>query len=65
MSAGEAFLHLDVRSDNICIADGRAVLVDWNWASLGNPRVDLAFWLPSLSHEGGPPRPSCFRTPAT
>jgi hypothetical protein len=51
---GDAFLHLDVRSDNICIADGRAVLVDWNWASVGTPRVDLAFWLPSLSLEGGP-----------
>jgi hypothetical protein len=51
---GEALLHLDVRSDNICIADGRAVLVDWNWASVGNPLVDLAFWLPSLYMEGGP-----------
>ncbi len=51
---GEAFLHLDVRSDNICIDEGRAVLVDWNWACLGNPLVDLAFWLPSLSMEGGP-----------
>jgi hypothetical protein len=51
---GDAFLHLDVRSDNICLADGRAVLVDWNWASTGNPQVDLAFWLPSLSLEGGP-----------
>ena len=51
---GETFLHLDVRSDNICIAKGRAVLVDWNWASRGNPQVDFAFWLPSLSLEGGP-----------
>jgi hypothetical protein len=52
---GDSFLHLDVRSDNICIADGRAVLVDWNWAGRGNPIVDLAFWLPSLYVEGGPP----------
>ena len=51
---GEAFVHLDVRSDNICIADGQAKLVDWNWASVGNPRVDLAFWLVSVSLEGGP-----------
>jgi aminoglycoside phosphotransferase (APT) family kinase protein len=42
-----------VRSDNICIGDGGATLVDWNWASVGNPRVDLAFWLPSLHFEGG------------
>jgi hypothetical protein len=52
--AGDALVHLDVRSDNICIGDGGAMLVDWNWASVGNPRVDLAFWLPSLHVEGGP-----------
>jgi Phosphotransferase enzyme family len=52
---GDAFVHLDVRSDNICIADGQAKLVDWNWASVGNPMVDIAFWLPSLFGEGGPP----------
>jgi Phosphotransferase enzyme family len=52
--SGEAFVHLDVRSDNICIGDGQAKLVDWNWASVGNPLVDLAFWLPSLYVEGGP-----------
>ena len=52
--SGEAFVHLDVRSDNICIADGRAKLVDWNWACVGNPQVDFAFWLASVSLEGGP-----------
>ena len=52
---GDAFLHLDTRSDNICIRDGRALLVDWNWAHTGNPAVDVAFWLPSLFAEGGPP----------
>ena len=52
--SGEAFVHLDVRSDNICIGDGQAKLVDWNWASVGNPRVDFAFWLASVSLEGGP-----------
>jgi hypothetical protein len=52
--SGEAVVHLDVRSDNICITDGRAKLVDWNWASVGNPQVDLAFWLPSLHLEVGP-----------
>jgi hypothetical protein len=52
--AGDALVHLDVRSDNICIGDGGAMLVDWNWASVGNPRVDLAFWLPSLHFEAGP-----------
>jgi hypothetical protein len=52
---GEALLHLDVRSDNICFRGGRALLVDWNWAVRGNPVLDLAAWLPSLEAEGGPP----------
>jgi hypothetical protein len=54
--AGEAFLHFDVRSDNVCFRpdDGRAVLVDWNLIAVGNPQVDLVFWLPSLEAEGGP-----------
>jgi aminoglycoside phosphotransferase (APT) family kinase protein len=51
---GEALLHFDVRSDNICIRDGHAVLVDWNLACVGNPAFDVAFWLPSLTLEHGP-----------
>lgn len=52
--SGDAFLHLDVRSDNICLRDGKALLVDWNWAHTGNALYDVAFWLPSLLAEGGP-----------
>ncbi len=52
--SGDSLLHLDVRSDNLCFRDGRAVLVDWNWASRGDARLDLAAWLPSLACEGGP-----------
>ena len=51
---GDDLLHFDVRSDNLCFVDGRAVLVDWNLACRGNGRFDVAFWLPSLSLEGGP-----------
>ncbi|MFD9317585.1 phosphotransferase [Streptomyces sp. NPDC060053] len=52
---GNALLHLDVRSDNICFRrDGRAIVVDWNLAAVGNPEFDVAFWLPSLRWEGGP-----------
>jgi hypothetical protein len=43
-----------VRSDNIAFVEGRAILVDWNWSSRGNPDVDVAAWLPSLHAEGGP-----------
>jgi hypothetical protein len=51
---GNSFLHLDVRSDNLCFLGTRTVLVDWNWAATGNALLDVAFWLPSLSAEGGP-----------
>jgi len=52
---GDSLLHGDVRSDNLCIRDGNAVLVDWNWACRGAGDLDLLAWLPSLAHEGGPP----------
>ena len=52
---GDAFSHLDTRSDNVCFVESAAKIVDWNWAGLANPLVDLAFWLPSLFGEGGPP----------
>jgi hypothetical protein len=52
---GDALLHFDVRSDNVALVGERAVLVDWNGASAGNPLLDTAAWLPSLAAEGGPP----------
>ena len=51
---GTDFLHLDVRSDNLCFVGERAVIVDWNWSSVGNGDADIACWLPSLHSEGGP-----------
>lgn len=51
---GDALLHNDVRSDNLCFKGDRVVLVDWNWACRGNPKLDVAAWLPSLALEGGP-----------
>ena len=53
--AGDSVLHCDVRSDNLCIRDGRCLLVDWNHARLGNAKYDIAFWAPSLALEHGPP----------
>ena len=52
--AGESLVHLDVRSDNVCFRNGRAIVIDWNHARLANPDLDVAFWLPSLHAEGGP-----------
>lgn len=51
---GNSLLHFDVRSDNLCLQEGTAVLVDWNGACVGNPVLDTASWLPSLEAEGGP-----------
>lgn len=51
---GHDLLHLDTRSDNLCFRpDGRACIVDWNWASHGNGTLDVAGWLPSLGYETG------------
>jgi hypothetical protein len=50
---GEALLHFDVRSDNLCVRNGQALLVDWNLASVGDSAFDIAFWLPSLVLEQG------------
>ncbi len=52
--AGNSILHFDIRSDNLCFLEERVILVDWNWACIGNSRFDLIAWLPSLSNEGGP-----------
>ncbi len=51
---GETAAHFDFRSDNICITPAGAKFIDWADASLGNPQLDLGFWLPSLRFEGGP-----------
>ena len=55
VAKGNSLLHLDIRSDNICIDGFRAILVDWNHVCRGNKQCDLGFWLPSLHAEGGPP----------
>jgi hypothetical protein len=52
--AGEALVHLDLRSDNLCIRAGAALFVDWNHACIGNPAIDAVAWAPSLRLEGGP-----------
>ena len=57
---GDALLHCDVRSDNLCFAaDERTMPVDWNWASCGAAELDTAFRLPSLRLDGDP-RPAAI-----
>ncbi len=51
---GDRLVHFDVRSDNLCIRDGRAMLLDWPGYARGTELFDRASWLPSLWREGGP-----------
>jgi hypothetical protein len=60
--AGDALVHVDVRSDNVCFRDGHALIVDWVAAGIANPDLDVAAWLPSLAAEGGRPRSRSCQT---
>jgi aminoglycoside phosphotransferase (APT) family kinase protein len=51
--AGDVFVHLDVRSDNVLLTATGAVLVDWPHACIGAPGLDLLVMLPSVALEGG------------
>lgn len=51
---GDQLTHFDVRSDNICFGPAGPMLIDWEDACLGNSRIDVLSWLPSLRMEGGP-----------
>ena len=51
---GDAFVHLDFRSDNACFRGERMLIVDWNFACVGNPLIDAVAWAPSLRLEEGP-----------
>jgi aminoglycoside phosphotransferase (APT) family kinase protein len=52
--AGDALVHGDVRSDNVCFVGDRTVLVDWGGALRGHPHHDLTTALSTLPLEGGP-----------
>ena len=50
---GDRLVHLDARRDNMVRRDGRVLLVDWPYAAVGAPWVDLLAQLPSVTVEGG------------
>lgn len=50
---GNALVHLDARRDNMVRMGGRILLVDWPYAAVGAPWVDLLAQLPSIALEGG------------
>jgi hypothetical protein len=52
---GDALVHNDVRSDNVCFIGDRAVLVDWTNARRGPAVFDRAEFALTYAIEGGPP----------
>jgi aminoglycoside phosphotransferase (APT) family kinase protein len=53
-AGGDRLVHFDVRADNTVLSEGRAYLVDWPHAGVGDPFVDLAGFAPSVVMQGGP-----------
>lgn len=44
-------IHFDVRSDNICFTDNKAILIDWAWYCRGPFDLQMATWVLSLANE--------------
>lgn len=51
---GETLLHLDLRGDNLLLTPDRVLVVDWPHARIGAAWLDLAFFAPSVTMQGGP-----------
>ena len=53
-SLRKAFVHLDVRSDNLRWLGGRLRLFDWPHAGIGPPEFDAVAFAQTVAVEGGP-----------
>jgi aminoglycoside phosphotransferase (APT) family kinase protein len=58
--AGSTLLHCDLRADNLLVTDDRVIIVDWPHARIGAPWLDIAFFVPSVVMQGGPPAAEVF-----
>ena len=52
---GDTLIHLDVRADNILLAENKVWLFDWASACVGASWVDAVGFAPSVAMQGGPP----------
>lgn len=53
--AGSDFVHADLSFDNLCVAPRGVVIVDWEFASIGNRELDVATAALELIAEGMDP----------
>src|SRR2546428_1592773 len=53
-ASSTTLVHAHARADNILLTPSRVIFIDWPWASLGAPWVDLLFILPSVAMQRGP-----------
>jgi hypothetical protein len=60
-AAGNHLLHVDFRADNILLGSNLDWLVDWPWARVGAPWVDLVLGAPCIELQGGPPPDELLR----
>lgn len=56
---GQALVHLDVRADNMFFRDDQAVILDWNWATVGNPLIDRVLFAIRAEAQGAPAAHLC------
>jgi hypothetical protein len=52
--AGNTLLHFDIRADNMLLTPERVWFVDWPHACVGAAWVDVMFFAPSVTMQGGP-----------
>ncbi|MFG1707120.1 aminoglycoside phosphotransferase family protein [Nonomuraea sp. M3C6] len=62
-AVGDSLVHADLRADNILLTGDRVYVVDWPWACVGAPWVDLVGMLPSVGMQGGPRPYELFTDP--
>ncbi|HUP54382.1 MAG TPA: aminoglycoside phosphotransferase family protein [Methylomirabilota bacterium] len=51
---GDTLQHFDIRADNLLISAEGVRVVDWPHARIGQPWLDLVWFAPSVTMQGGP-----------
>ena len=51
---GNTLLHADLRADNILLTPEKVWFIDWPWACTGAAWLDIVFFAPSVTMQGGP-----------